>query len=140
LIGAAGKTAAERAASGWFHARNTAVHPREVSVAADVRDRSEPRNWVSAADEGWDVVETVAHENRYSLTEDGLPVRERGAHLLPGSADRNEAPASASAAERDPERSRSRIASFQQGIRKARGSDRRRRASAGGWNFPGEQE
>jgi len=141
LIGQGGrKGPAERAASGWFRVRNTAGQPRRVSLSAELTDVPEPQNWLSAADEGWSIVETISRTERYTYTEDGLPVRERGAHLLPGSA-------AASAAgpqqpiERDPVRTRSRLSGFQQGIRKAKETDGRSQPKkSGGWKSLGKRK
>ncbi|MFD2420501.1 sensor histidine kinase [Amycolatopsis pigmentata] len=120
--GADGKSAAERAASAWFRARDTASRPREVSVAPELEGEAPPKNWLSAADEGWSIVETVSQTARYTYTEDGLPIREKGAHLLPGSA-RSGGSGKRAPIERDPANTRSRISSFQQGVRKAKDSD-----------------
>ncbi|MFD8494732.1 sensor histidine kinase [Amycolatopsis sp. NPDC059657] len=120
--GADGKSPAERVASGWFSARNTAVKPREVSVAAELDGTPRPENWISAADEGWSVVETISQAKPFAYTEDGLPVRERGAHLMPGSAATREPAAKAGP---DPSRARSRLSSFQLGLRKAKDHNRR---------------
>ncbi|MBW4718100.1 sensor histidine kinase [Saccharothrix obliqua] len=129
LVGrAAAKPPAERAASAWFRARDTAARPRAASVAVGLRDR--PRNWASVADDGWSVVETVSERDDYTYTEDGLPVRQRGAHLLPGSARGDDERDRDRPVERDPLRTRSRIASFQQGLRRARRGSTTR---AGGW-------
>ncbi|WP_370949406.1 sensor histidine kinase [Amycolatopsis sp. cg5] len=119
--GADGKSPAERVASGWFNARNTAVKPREVSVAAELDGAPLPENWISAADEGWSVVETISQAKPFAYTEDGLPVRERGAHLMPGSAPHEPA----AKAGPDPSRARSRLSSFQLGLRKAKDENRR---------------
>lgn len=119
--GADGKSPAERVASGWFNARNTAVKPREVSVSTELDGTAEPSNWISAADEGWSVVETVSQAKPFAYTEDGLPVRERGAHLMPGSARVEVAAAKPGP---DPSRARSRLSSFQLGLRKAKGEKR----------------
>ncbi|WP_166459632.1 sensor histidine kinase [Amycolatopsis pithecellobii] len=121
------KTAEQRAASGWFKARNTATQPRAVSRST-VADGSR-ENWPSQADEGWIIVETVARSDKYTYTDDGLPIRRRGAQLLPGSA----AGRPVQSTERDPARARSRLSSFQQGIRKARGDDGKRPRKPGGW-------
>lgn len=145
VIGKAGavKSPAERAASAWFRARDTAERPRAVSVAAPAGDRGRPENWQSAADDGWSVVETVSRPEHYAYTEDGLPLRERGAHLLPGSAgpgadgaarDRRERPV-----ERDPEHTRLRISSFQGGVRRARKTSGARSERSGGWKAMGRK-
>jgi signal transduction histidine kinase len=121
LIGrpSAGKDVAKRASSAWFRARNTASQPRSVSVAAGVDDTAAD-DW----NEGWTVVESTPRPQTYEYTDDGLPVRERGAHLVPGSA-RPKTPGAAHGAsqqpiQRDPAYTRSRLQSFQQGVRRAK--------------------
>jgi signal transduction histidine kinase len=122
-------SAAARAASGWFRVRNTADQPREVSMAVEVgeyrprRRSGAPENWSTAADEGWNVVETKSRAEQYTYTEDGLPIRERGAQLLPGSAGRGgPRQGSPPPVDRDPAHTRSRLSSYQQGVQKAKGS------------------
>jgi hypothetical protein len=135
-----GKSPAQRFASGWFSARNTAGLPREVSVAAEVAGESLPENWLSAADEGWNIVETVSRSEHYAYTEDGLPVRERGAHLMPGSANLVNAGARRPI-ERDPSHTRMRLSSFQQGISKAKEVDGEEKpARTSGWKALGRKE
>lgn len=137
--GADGKSPAERVRSAWFGARDTAGMPREVSVAAEVAGEAPPRNWISAADEGWHIVETVSRAPQHTYTEDGLPMRRRGAHLVPGSvlsADRR----AKRPIDRDPGQTRSRLSGFQQGVRKARGGDGGTPRRSSGWKALEKQE
>lgn len=101
---------AKRAASGWFKARDTAGQPRSVSVA----------DQETAAEDGWSVLSALGGPRHYDYTDDGLPIRQRGAQLVPGSARRNASPREIV---RDPASTRSRLGSFQRGVRKAKNPD-----------------
>jgi signal transduction histidine kinase len=120
LIGrpVSGKDAAERVASAWFRARNTAGQRRSTSTAAGVDDAT-PDDW----NDGWIVLDAPPRPETYEYTEDGLPVRERGAHLVPGSAKPKAGDATQTPRQpipRDPAHTRSRLSSFQQGVRRAK--------------------
>ncbi|XVS61627.1 sensor histidine kinase [Actinosynnema sp. CA-299493] len=108
-----------RAASRWFRARDGEAGPRPDETAAPVPATPDaPRQ------------ETV-------YTEDGLPLRRKGANLLPGSAgavavgvDRHKP------IERNPAHLRRRLSSYQVGVRKAKEQEDRmrgRRPHTGGW-------
>jgi len=118
-----------RVASGWFSARNTAGQKRAVSVAAGA----------APADEGWSVLSTAGRPRTYEYTDDGLPIREAGKHLVPGSA-KPAGERKARAIERDAGRTRSRLSSFQTGVRKAKASDETGRpARTSGWKSLGKK-
>ncbi len=104
---------AKRAASGWFKARDTAGQPRSVSVAGEA----------AAAPDGWSVLSELSGPRHYDYTDDGLPIRQRGAQLVPGSARRDGGPREII---RDPARTRSRLSGFQRGVRKAKDPDQSR--------------
>ncbi|MGW0073526.1 hypothetical protein ACWDUI_39470, partial [Streptosporangium sandarakinum] len=75
--------------------------------------------WSSPADEGWAAAKAVDKPSLGGVTGSGLPKRVPKANLVPGSA----APAQASPPPIPPlsaERVRSRLSSFQQGIRQGR--------------------
>jgi hypothetical protein len=116
-----------RVASGWFAARNTAGQKRAVSVAPGA----------APAGEGWSVLATAGRPRTYEYTEDGLPIREAGKHLVPGSA-RPTGERQARPIERDAGRTRSRLSSFQTGVRKASGESGRP-ARASRWKSLGKQ-
>ncbi|MFD9963464.1 ATP-binding protein [Amycolatopsis sp. NPDC058986] len=132
---------AQRSSSQWFTARQTASEPREASPppgASGERRETPAENWQSTADPGWHIVATVTSSDGYTYTEDGLPLRKQGAHLLPGSAGRPADPAStdvANPSERDPVRTRSRLSSYQQGVQKAKQQEATMRGTkhSGGW-------
>ncbi|MFC0862922.1 nitrate- and nitrite sensing domain-containing protein [Sphaerimonospora cavernae] len=111
--------------SGWFRKVDL---PDEKS---DSDDTPATKAWSSPADSGWQAAKAVAEPTLGGVTASGLPKRVPKANLVPGSAT---APASApvpaeqaSAAAAttpppalSPERVRSRLASFQQGVRQGR--------------------
>jgi len=78
-------------------------------------------SWHSPADEGWRAAETAATPTTGATTSAGLPRRVPRANLVPGSVSE---PAEASSSGGGPSRSaedvRSRLASFQRGVRQAR--------------------
>jgi len=81
--------------------------------------------WQSPADEGWRAAERLLSPTTGGVTRAGLPMRVPQAHLVPGAADQAPAPAPTPATSRSPEAVRSRLASYHQGVRRGRHSDRR---------------
>ena len=86
-----------------------------------------PRSaWTSPADDGWQTVRSrLAAPPSTSLTEVGLPKRVPKAQLVPGSAPQEPSmpslgPDQGGLPDRSPERIRSRLANFQQGLGRAR--------------------
>jgi hypothetical protein len=80
------------------------------------QDAAQP-SWTSPADEGWRAAEVVASPAAGETTQAGLPRRVPRANLVPGSvggADEAEVPA------RSPDAARTRMASFQRGVREGR--------------------
>jgi len=82
-------------------------------------------SWTSPADEGWRAAQAVATPAAGETTQAGLPRRVPRANLVPGSvgggqgsAGRNETEAEAPA--RSPDAARSRMSSFQRGVREGR--------------------
>jgi signal transduction histidine kinase len=115
------KGPAERVASSWFRARETAGQPRAVAAVPGVEPQPGKDGWGSAADAGWRVLTAMNEPREYAYTEDGLPIREQGAHLMPGSTlPVDGTTPSRQPIERNPERTRSRLSSFQRGVRKAK--------------------
>jgi len=76
-------------------------------------------SWHSPADEGWRAAETVAAPTTGAATSAGLPRRVPRANLVPGSVG-EPAEASESGPSRSADEVRSRLASFQRGVREAR--------------------
>ncbi|MEO3797239.1 nitrate- and nitrite sensing domain-containing protein [Nonomuraea sp. B10E15] len=91
--------------SSWFS---------KAAPTADHRDSS----WSSPADQGWQAAGAAAEPAQSGTTNSGLPKRTPKANLVPGTA--NPAPAPAPAPPLSPDRLRSRLASYQQGVRKGR--------------------
>jgi hypothetical protein len=80
---------------------------------------------MSPADEGWRAAERLLQPTSGGTTRAGLPMRVPQAHLMPGGADTTPAPAPPGPpAYRSPEAVRSRLASYQQGVRRGRHADR----------------
>lgn len=77
--------------------------------------RSSDLDWQSVWDHGWSVAGAVADAPVAAHTEHGLPVREPGVRLVPGSAEPDE-----SAPERDPEAVRASIGGHFGGVRAGR--------------------
>ncbi|MEU4536798.1 nitrate- and nitrite sensing domain-containing protein [Streptosporangium sp. NPDC023825] len=103
----------------------------EGSVSGDSGDpaseepRAEPEPWTSPGDLGWQAAQAASAPVLGGTTEAGLPRRTPRANLVPGSvtppvrSEQSPAPAPDRPA-LSPERMRSRMASFQEGVRKAR--------------------
>jgi signal transduction histidine kinase len=90
-----------------------------TSAPAGEKQAERSGAWSFASDDGWQTVRSVSDSAPSSYTSAGLPRRQRGEKLMPGSA----MTASASAAsrqDRDPQDVRGRLSSFQQGIRRGR--------------------
>ncbi|MGS2647249.1 sensor histidine kinase [Streptosporangium sp. G12] len=92
---------------------------------ASEEPRAEPEPWTSPGDLGWQAAQVASAPVLGGTTEAGLPRRTPRANLVPGSvtppvrSEQSPAPAPARPA-LSPERVRSRMASFQEGVRKAR--------------------
>ncbi|TDD20028.1 sensor histidine kinase [Nonomuraea diastatica] len=91
--------------SSWFS---------KAAPTADHRDSS----WTSPADQGWQAAGAAAEPAQSGTTNSGLPKRTPKANLVPGTA--NPAPTPAPAPPLSPDRLRSRLAGYQQGVRKGR--------------------
>jgi hypothetical protein len=74
--------------------------------------------WTSPADEGWNAAQAAAEPAVGDVTTAGLPRRVPQANAVPGTSP-SRPPASATPA-RTPESARSRLSSFQEGVRQAR--------------------
>ncbi|MEV4189059.1 hypothetical protein AB0J28_47270, partial [Streptosporangium canum] len=88
----------------------------------DPADSAEPAAWSSPADTGWQAAQAASVPALGGTTTSGLPKRTPKANLVPGSV--NPAPGPLQppqpAVPISAERVRSRMSSFQQGVRKAR--------------------
>ncbi|MFI7697538.1 nitrate- and nitrite sensing domain-containing protein [Nonomuraea sp. NPDC049480] len=88
------------------------------SKSTPTADRREPAGWSSSADQGWQAAGAAAEPAQSGTTNSGLPKRTPRANLVPGTA--NPKPPPAPAPSLSPDRLRSRLASYQQGVRKGR--------------------
>jgi len=75
-------------------------------------------SWTSPADEGWRAAQALASPTAGDTTQAGLPRRVPRANLVPGSVGTGEAEADVPA--RSPDAARTRMASFQRGVREGR--------------------
>jgi hypothetical protein len=95
--------------------------PQQAQAAAPQAAKS---SWTSPADEGWRAAQVVASPAAGDTTQAGLPKRVPRANLVPGSVGGNGGPSSHEAEVEAPARSadaaRSRMASFQRGVRDGR--------------------
>ena len=107
--------------SDWFRRSGTS-HPANQDQAS-VPDQA---SWHSPADAGWRAAETVAAPTTGAATSAGLPRRVPRANLVPGSVGEPAAPSESESGgggggpSRSADEVRSRLASFQRGVREAR--------------------
>ncbi len=103
--------------SDWFHRRGRAPRDAEEPFDTEPGAASLPE-WTSAADEGWRAASDASAPTVGAVTSAGLPRRVPQANIVPGSASaRVQAVANAAISA---EATRDRMASFQEGVRKAR--------------------
>ncbi|MGV0853411.1 ATP-binding protein [Mycolicibacterium phlei] len=92
------------------------VDPTELANSEDL-------NWESVWDRGWSAAAEAEAKPVTTVTEEGLPVREPGARLVPGTPEAGQvasAPASGPVPHRDPEAVRASISSHFGGVRAGR--------------------
>lgn len=139
--GQAGVTAARRSASPWFRAKSTApTHGTAEREAGEQGAPNAAESWGTSVDQAWRVVADVTHSAGYTYTEDGLPLRKQGEHLLPGGVERSPEASPESerkTIERDPRNTRRRLSSYQLGVQKAKEQESRMRRSShsSGWTI-----
>jgi hypothetical protein len=107
--------------SDWFR-RSGTTHATTRAPAPDGGGTAAEPAWSSPADEGWRAAETVAAPSTGTTTTAGLPRRVPRANLVPGSVGEPAAAGDDSAAgpARSADEVRSRLTSFQRGVREAR--------------------
>ena len=108
--------------SDWFRRSGTTHAGGQTKTATPAADQA---SWHSPADEGWRAAETVAAPTTGATTSAGLPRRVPRANLVPGSVGEPDAASGGSSTSsggpsRSAEEVRSRLASFQRGVREAR--------------------
>jgi signal transduction histidine kinase len=98
--------------SDWFRRSGKSLNSADATGAG--------RSWTSPADEGWAVARAAASPAAGETTTAGLPKRVPRANLVPGSVGGGEDTESAPPPARSADTIRSRMASFQRGVREAR--------------------
>ncbi|MGJ6963937.1 nitrate- and nitrite sensing domain-containing protein [Streptosporangium sp. G11] len=113
--------------SAWFRIadlpRGSGAETAGPEVAASEEPRAEPEPWTSPGDSGWQAAQAASAPALGGKTAAGLPKRTPLANLVPGSVTplvRSEQPPAPAMPSLSPERVRSRMASFQEGVRRAR--------------------
>ncbi|KFU75659.1 Histidine kinase-, DNA gyrase B-, and HSP90-like ATPase [Amycolatopsis lurida] len=137
--------AAPRSTSRWFQAKSRArrqesassKNTREPSLATG---GSVAADWESDVDQAWQMAEQSNHAQQYTYTEDGLPLRQKGAHLFVSRAEGDFKTRSAETPkpiERDAKHTQRRLSSYQQGVQKAKEQEARLRGTphSGGWTI-----
>jgi hypothetical protein len=111
--------------SDWFRRSGKALSTTRSSGAQGAQGGQDGQaaqpsapSWISPADEGWRAAEVVASPAAGETTQAGLPKRVPRANLVPGSVGGTEAEAEAPA--RSADAVRTRMASFQRGVREGR--------------------
>ncbi|OLT42739.1 hypothetical protein BJF85_22040 [Saccharomonospora sp. CUA-673] len=96
----------------------------ETSASVDTADSPESsdgsESWTFASDERWRTVQAASDATPSGYTPAGLPRRQRGQQLMPGSATSTGPAGSRPRRERDPADVQGRLSSFQQGIPRGR--------------------
>jgi signal transduction histidine kinase len=110
--------------SDWFRRSGKTLspaHPPGAPAAADspAQQVAQPA-WTSPADEGWRAAAVVASPTAGDTTQAGLPKRVPRANLVPGSVGSGGGDTEAEAPARSADVIRSRMASFQRGVREGR--------------------
>ncbi|MET8158070.1 nitrate- and nitrite sensing domain-containing protein [Sphaerisporangium sp. NPDC005289] len=115
---------------------------REAEQAVVVQP-AEGRGWSSPADAGWQAARAASDPSLGGVTPSGLPKRVPKANLVPGSADPGPSVFTPQPS-LSPDRVRSRLSSFQQGVRKgravARGESEQNDDFAPNWNVDRNKE
>jgi signal transduction histidine kinase len=103
--------------SDWFRRSGKSLSTARPAAGAQAA-ASGGESWVSPADEGWRAAQAVAVPSAGNTTQAGLPKRVPRANLVPGSVGGGDAEADAPT--RSPDAARTRMASFQRGVRDGR--------------------
>jgi signal transduction histidine kinase len=109
--------------SDWFRRSGKTLTSTQRAQGVQAGQQAGQGSWTSPADEGWRAAQVVASPAAGETTHAGLPRRVPRANLVPGSVGSggpggNEAEAEAPI--RSPDAARSRMASFQRGVREGR--------------------
>jgi signal transduction histidine kinase len=113
--------------SDWFRRSGEPLTPAGARTQGPLEAQAQSAgqaSWTSPADEGWRAAEAVAVPAAGETTQAGLPRRVPRANLVPGSVGNGGTPGSqeteTEAPARSPDAARSRMSSFQRGVREGR--------------------
>jgi hypothetical protein len=111
--------------SDWFRRSGTTMTGPQRVLGSPAPQPAGQGAWTSPADEGWRAAQVVASPAAGETTQAGLPRRVPRANLVPGSVGSGgpgsqDAAAAAEAPARSADAARSRMASFQRGVREGR--------------------
>jgi hypothetical protein len=106
--------------SDWFRRSGKTVITAGSPPGTQVSQTAAQPAWTSPADEGWRAAQALAAPSAGDTTQAGLPRRVPKANLVPGSVGGGGGDAAAEAPARSPDAVRTRMASFQRGVREGR--------------------
>jgi signal transduction histidine kinase len=109
--------------SDWFRRSGTTMTGPQRALGSSAPQPDSQESWTSPADEGWRAAQVVASPTAGDKTQAGLPRRVPRANLVPGSVGSGGSGGQDAAAEapaRSADAVRSRMASFQRGVREGR--------------------
>jgi signal transduction histidine kinase len=106
--------------SDWFRRSGKTVSTARSSGGTQVGQTAAQSSWTSPADEGWRAAQALAAPSAGDTTQAGLPRRVPRANLVPGSVGGGGGDAEADAPVRSPDAARTRMASYQRGVREGR--------------------
>jgi signal transduction histidine kinase len=106
--------------SDWFRRSGKSLSQSSTTAGSSGAGLGDSGGWNSPADEGWRAAQVVASPTAEETTTAGLPKRVPRANLVPGSVGGGEGTPEAAPPVRSAEDIRSRMASFQRGVRDAR--------------------
>jgi signal transduction histidine kinase len=105
--------------SDWFRRSGKSLSTARPAAGAPAAAAA-GQSWTSPADEGWRAAQALAAPSAGDTTQAGLPRRVPRANLVPGSVGGGGGDAEADAPTRSPDVIRTRMASFQRGVREGR--------------------
>jgi signal transduction histidine kinase len=109
--------------SDWFRRSGKTVstaRPAQGGQGSPAGQAAAQPSWTSPADEGWRAAQALTAPAAGDITQAGLPRRVPRANLVPGSVGGGGDDAEADALTRSPDAARTRMASFQRGVREGR--------------------
>jgi signal transduction histidine kinase len=108
--------------SDWFRRSGTTMTGPQRALGSSAPQSADQATWTSPADEGWRAAQVVASPAAGETTQAGLPRRVPRANLVPGSVGSGQGSdeTEAEVPVRSPDAVRSRMSSFQRGVREGR--------------------